>query len=631
MSDPRWGARALHYRWAFEPALALVIFLVWTGVGLVARDDAGFVTVALCMAAVAFTRLSPVTAMIIGSVGVLSSVTYLYTAQPGLWLILVCGSIVIWGTGLYGRAAVQYIGLAAGYLLSFFVGALIVAPAVTSAQVDAPDLTAVLVSVGLRLLAAALIAAVVLGGWATGLVLRARADRRGGPPAPTAAESWLMAERSDEAAVVLTGPPRAGFRPVSRRQLTVDVAAAIGFFLLALVLDSSAGLAGVLVLLGFSVALAMRRLSPALALSLAWAAAILQMLAGLPVMFGNLAVLAILYATAAYADRVVRWAGLVSVGVGAFLAAVYLAAVEQGFDRVSERISNGNGSAIIWEGLAYLVGIAAVLGLSWTLGLLMRTWQAARESRQRQYRAQEVQRSAQRDVVVEQERNRIARDMHDVVAHSLAVVIAQADGARYARAQDPEAVDAALTTISTTAREALGDVRILLTRLRQDDAAGPQPVLADLDRLVEQMRSTGLDIDWTTTGSPTTLGSGAQLAVYRIVQEALTNALRHGETGRAVYLSLAWTDGWVTVTIDNAIRVKPDVAPAGEIGHGLPGMRERALLAGGSLSAETVGERFVVSGRLPAITTSALTRPALTRPMLTGPAASAPAGREAQE
>jgi len=124
------------------------------------------------------------------------------------------------------------------------------------------------------------------------------------------------------------------------------------------------------------------------------------------------------------------------------------------------------------------------------------------------------------------------------------------------------------------------------------------------------MRSTGLDIEWTTTGTPATLGSGAQLAVYRIVQEALTNALRHGDAGRPVYLSLAWTDGWVAVTIDNAVRTSPADDASGELGHGLPGMRERALLAGGSLAAEPIGGRFIVAARLPAITTNALVRPA---------------------
>ncbi|QYF75375.1 sensor histidine kinase [Cryobacterium sp. PAMC25264] len=414
----------------------------------------------------------------------------------------------------------------------------------------------------------------------------------------------------------LTGPAlvlgRQGFRPVARRTLIIDAGIAVAFIFFGLLIDAGGGVLSLVVLAGFAAALTVRRLSPALALAIAWVTAITQMLGGLPVLTSNVAVLAVLYVTAAYADRVVRWAGLISVGVGALLAAGYISLLQRGVTSIAEANAQGDLGALIWSMVATFVASLAVLGLSWTLGLLMRTWQTARESRVTQYRAVEEQRVAQRSVVVEQERNRIARDMHDVVAHSLAVVIAQADGARYARAQNPEAVDEALSTISTTAREALGDVRILLTRLRQDDAAGPQPVLADLDRLVAQMQSTGLDIEWTTTGTPTTLGSGAQLAVYRIVQEALTNALRHGDAGRAVYLSLAWTDGWVAVTIDNAVGVTDAAGRAGEIGHGLPGMRERALLAGGSLAAESIGGRFIVAARLPAITTNALVKPAAT-------------------
>ena len=421
---------------------------------------------------------------------------------------------------------------------------------------------------------------------------------------------------------------RPGLRTLSRRTLVIDLSIAGAFGLIGVLSDPYSSVMSLVVLAGFTLALAVRRLSPALALTVAWITALSQMAAGQPVLTSDIAILAVLYATAAYAERFVRWAGLVSVGVGALLAAGYINLLSQ-TDRgvtIAEAVTQGDIGRLVWSLVATFVAALAVLGLSWTLGLLMRTWQTARAGRLSQNRAVEEQRAAQRSVVVEQERNRIARDMHDVVAHSLAVVIAQADGARYARAQNPEAVDAALTTISTTAREALGDVRILLTRLRQDDAAGPQPVLADLDRLVDQMRSTGLDIDWTTTGSPTTLGSGAQLAVYRIVQEALTNALRHGDAGRTVYLSLAWTDGWVAVTIDNAIRIIPVAEQADEIGHGLPGMRERALLAGGSLSAESAGGRFIVAARLPAITTSALVRPGITVPSV-----SAPSGMGEQE
>jgi signal transduction histidine kinase len=610
MSDPSLGRRLLSHRWAVEPALAVVILLIWGGLALILGSSASFWSVVLCAAAVAFSRFSPPTALTIGAFAVLASLGYLLNAPPSIWLLLISGSLVVWGTSLYGGTAVRFTGLAAGLLLSAFLTVLIVLPAMSGATVDPAEIGPFLGLVGLCLLAGLLAAALIVGGWAVGLVLHDRAEQRGTAPAPTELETWLMEQRPDqlvnETVFAATLGNSRGFRLITRRQLSIDLAIAGGFFLFALMVDAAGGIPGAVVLIGFTAALAVRRLSPGLALTLAWLFAVVQMLTGLNVMFGNVAILAVLYATAAYADRVVRWAGLFSVALGAMTAAFYLALMDSGFIGAADILAREDIARTVWGSLAYLVIIGAVLGLSWTLGLLVRTWQTARESRLRQHRAVEVQRAAQRDVVVEQERNRIARDMHDVVAHSLAVVIAQADGARYARAQNPGAVDEALSTISSTAREALGDVRILLARLRQDDAAGPQPVLADLDRLVAQLRGTGLDIAWTTTGTPTTLGSGAQLAVYRIVQEALTNALRHGDAARNVYLSLAWTDGWVTVTIDNAIT--PDTIPVGDpgstLGHGLPGMRERASLAGGTLTAQPAGGRFVVTARVPAVSTA---------------------------
>jgi signal transduction histidine kinase len=286
------------------------------------------------------------------------------------------------------------------------------------------------------------------------------------------------------------------------------------------------------------------------------------------------------------------------VGVGALVAALYLTAESWG----GVDLGNPLGQ-VTARFLGYFVASVAVLGLAWTLGLLVRTWRKARLSRRQEVLAVEEQRLAQRTVVVEQERNRIARDMHDVVAHSLAVVIAQADGARYARANDPGAVDTALSTISATAREALGDVRVLLTQLRRDESGGPQPVLADLDRFLAQMRAAGLSIDWTETGHPLPLGSGAQLAVYRIIQEALTNALRHGDRSAAVRGALEWEHAGVIATIENRVlAAEPSDAESGAAteGHGLPGMRERALLTGGSLSIDSSGGRFTVRARIPA-------------------------------
>ncbi|HEU4850483.1 MAG TPA: histidine kinase, partial [Terrimesophilobacter sp.] len=207
-------------------------------------------------------------------------------------------------------------------------------------------------------------------------------------------------------------------------------------------------------------------------------------------------------------------------------------------------------------------------------------------------------------VIVEQERNRIARDMHDVVAHSLAVVIAQADGARYAGRKDPEAVDAALTTISMTAREALGDVRILLGQLRHSQDEAPQPVLADLDRLFEQFRASGLPVEFDEAGAPTPLATGAQLAVYRIVQEALTNALRHGDSAQGATVAFHWEADALALEVTSAtVESAPGeekAEPAATPGHGLAGMTERAALVGGRLTAEQHDGSFTVSATIPA-------------------------------
>jgi signal transduction histidine kinase len=250
-----------------------------------------------------------------------------------------------------------------------------------------------------------------------------------------------------------------------------------------------------------------------------------------------------------------------------------------------------------------------VLGLSWVLGLLVRTWRTAREARRARAVAELDRNRAVEDVVVEQERTRIARDMHDVVAHSLAVVIAQADGARYARSQDPEAVDEALRTIASTARSALADVRVLLAELRQAQPEGPQPSLADLEQTVDQVRAAGLPVTLERTGRIEGLGSAQQLAAYRIVQEALTNALRHGDTAHPASVLLAGVSGpdgshGLSITVRNRMRTTPQetgsTGAVPRIGHGLPGMRERASLAGGTLSAQPEDGSFVVAAFIPA-------------------------------
>jgi signal transduction histidine kinase len=287
----------------------------------------------------------------------------------------------------------------------------------------------------------------------------------------------------------------------------------------------------------------------------------------------------VLYATAAYGSRLVFWSGFASAIVGAGVITLYLFAGP--YARPQWDLST------ITTAAAVLIAALFALLLAWTAGALVRTRIRARENR-------DAQRRAEDEWVAEQERTRIARDMHDVVAHSLAVVIAQADGARYASAADPAAATAALGTISQTARSALADVRLLLTQLRHSQRDGPQPTLADLEELYAQVRAAGVALRIDVDPAPAAVPPGAvQLAVYRILQEALTNAMRHGDG--AVGVRLAWHPDRVELAVRNGTGT--DAAPGG--GHGVIGMRERAQLAGGSLSAETDDGEFIVRATIP--------------------------------
>jgi signal transduction histidine kinase len=312
----------------------------------------------------------------------------------------------------------------------------------------------------------------------------------------------------------------------------------------------------------------------------------------------DLAVLAVLYSAAAHGGRVLKWVGLASAGVGAVVATVYLSVLKPMFD--ASAVTSWP-QPIGWAiGLGFLfVASLAVLVLAWTAGLLVRSVRDTREIRRREEVATRERELVEYRYVVEQERNRIARDMHDVVAHSLAVVIAQADGARFAAVTRPDAAVDALGTIAGVARGALGDVRLLLAELRHDEGGAPQPVLDDLDELLAQLRSAGLDVRFGESGERVPLGTGHQIAAYRIVQEGLTNALRHGDVTQPVTVAFAWSEGGLRLEIVNALRADaPREASAHR--HGIPGMRERAQLTGGSFAADVEGEhRFRVAAWIP--------------------------------
>src|SRR5690606_18430642 len=232
----------------------------------------------------------------------------------------------------------------------------------------------------------------------------------------------------------------------------------------------------------------LRRRCPGFALAVVWVPSLVQVAAGIEPDPSSLAILPVLYATSRYGTSAVKWAGLASAGAGAIVITVYVTA--QRFGWLAQCLIGSTEPChpddvrtfVTSTVTVFLLSLTAFV-LSWTFGLLAKTYARAQTSNEARAAAEQV-------VVVEQERNRIARDMHDVVAHSLAVVIAQADGARYARETQPDAVESALETISATAREALGDVRVLLAQLRRDESHAPQRALADLDRLVDQFQAS---------------------------------------------------------------------------------------------------------------------------------------------
>ena len=237
-------------------------------------------------------------------------------------------------------------------------------------------------------------------------------------------------------------------------------------------------------------------------------------------------------------------------------------------------------------------------------------WYVGRRLRLRAERAAELLReqAAEAHRIVTEERTRIARELHDVVAHRVSLMTVQAGAAKAVAGEDPEGALRAMGAVEEAGRQALDELRHLLGVLRPEsdlDGLGPQPGLADLPRLVEQTRGAGLDISLAGDGVAGGLPARVDLFAYRIVQEALTNVLKHAGPGARTEVRLG-TDrrGIVIEVLDDGrgatVLPGPDPDDAGARGHGIVGMRERARLLGGTLDAgPRPGGGFSVVAHLP--------------------------------
>ena len=231
------------------------------------------------------------------------------------------------------------------------------------------------------------------------------------------------------------------------------------------------------------------------------------------------------------------------------------------------------------------------------LGVIYRRRREIEGVRERN-RLLERERESETRLAADAERMRIAREMHDVIAHSLSVVIAQADGGRYVAKTDPAAAVGVLETISQTGREALAQTRSLLGFLRSDEddsrSKSPLPGVGDIESLIADVRSAGLPVSVSGIAGfdEEQLPEGAALAVYRIVQEALTNVLKHAGNGARAHVSLQLEGRELVVRIsDDGAGDAPEKDQSGNErarGHGIIGMKERAALYGGSLTARAI-------------------------------------------
>jgi signal transduction histidine kinase len=230
-------------------------------------------------------------------------------------------------------------------------------------------------------------------------------------------------------------------------------------------------------------------------------------------------------------------------------------------------------------------------------------WAIGRTLAERSRRAAKLQERADRlareqETAVAGERARIARELHDVIAHSVSVMTVQAGAARLLLDEDPARAREPLLSVEETGRQALAEMRRLLGILRADErpaALAPQPGVADIGALVDQLRAAGLPVDVVVEGDPQALPPGIDLAAYRVVQEALTNALKHAGAARAA-VSIRYSGTALELSVVNDGRVPRN----GRGGHGLVGMRERVALYGGEFKAGPRREGgYAVRARLP--------------------------------
>jgi signal transduction histidine kinase len=365
----------------------------------------------------------------------------------------------------------------------------------------------------------------------------------------------------------------------------------------------------VMVVAGLMLSVALARRAPGAALTAVWVVCGLQVFFDLQVMFVEVALAVTAFGTARWGRPVVLLLSGLSMPAGAVIAAVYLESASAAYYRLESLVTlvgyeqAARVGAFSW---IVLIGLAAVttLGVPWLAGLTLRFRDRARESRASQVAAEEG--AARAEVAAEQSREiarlredqaRLARDVHDVVGHSLAVILAQAESAQYLRDADTEKLKQTMENIATSARSSLQDVRHVLT----PGAAAEQARPGSLDALIAGVNESGHEVVSSEVGTVQPLPPELEVVAYRVLQEMLTNAIKHGRRDEPVFVERHW-EGELRIEVRNVIDTEDEVAGSAP-GQGLEGMRRRLEQAGGRLDVrrreEPSGATFTATAWVP--------------------------------
>ena len=339
-----------------------------------------------------------------------------------------------------------------------------------------------------------------------------------------------------------------------------------------------------LVVLGIATAAGLSRQLPALALALVWVVGTLQVLGGVQLMMVELAIGVVAFGAARWGSAATVVLSALSIPVAAAIAVlwidpgVFYAALDTaGFRAIAEQTSRFDDR---WQVTAAIAGMA-VLGVPWLAGLALRFSARAEQSRESQVTAEAQRDQAEEVARLRDQQTQLARDVHDVVGHSLAVILAQAEAAQYLPEDDTAALRRTMDNIAASARSSLEDVRQVLAST--SGAAVAPARHADLDSLVEGVRLSGHEVTATEVGAAQPLPPELEVVAFRVLQEMLTNAIKHGRRDHPIAVERHW-EGDLRIEVRNALGDAPGAEDGTATGgQGVDGMRRRLDAVGGRL------------------------------------------------